>query len=394
MRRSSVVLIFQLARKDWRLFWCDPRAALLSFAVPIILASVFGTIFHRPAEESSSLRLPLLIVDQDGSTFSRAAVARLLASEQLEAREVDLATAEVEVENRRYGVAVVFREGFGAAVGRSNPTIPGPSEVGAGVTLLHHPAHGSESRWAEGVVTEAVMRQLAETYLGSKKLERPFQVDRETPASLNAHFSSYSHSFSGMALQYLLFWGMESGLLLLRERRGGVWHRLRSAPVPLWAMLTARATATALIALLMLFATFGFGWAVFGVKLEGSLLGFVLLAVMVSGLAASTGLLVATVGGTEARARSICILVILAVSMLGGLWLPAFLLPEWVRGWSSALPTSWAMRGFDAVTWQGGSFMTVLPSILAVAGFAVGCLTLALVRFLWLESRLRRGWTR
>ena len=55
------------------------------------------------------------------------------------------------------------------------------------------------------------------------------------------------------------------------------------------------------------------------------------------------GVLVAAIGRTEASARSVFIVVILAASMLGGLWLPAFLLPSCVRDWSVALPSSWAM---------------------------------------------------
>ena len=60
-------------------------------------------------------------------------------------------------------------------------------------------------------------------------------------AGPHAGFNSYTHSFSGMTLQYLLFWGMESGLLLLRERQRGVWLRVRAAPVPLHAILLGKA---------------------------------------------------------------------------------------------------------------------------------------------------------
>jgi ABC-2 type transport system permease protein len=97
------------------------------------------------------------------------------------------------------------------------------------------------------------------------------------------------------------------------------------------------------------------------------------------------------VGQTEAGARSICIVVILAVSMLGGLWLPAFLLPKWVQDASLALPTSWAMRGLDGVTWQGSSLAAIWPSLLAVNLFAITFLTLAILRFHQSEARRRRG---
>jgi ABC-2 type transport system permease protein len=206
-----------------------------------------------------------------------------------------------------------------------------------------------------------------------------------------AKFNSYSHSFCGMTLQYLLFWGMESGLLLLRERQRSLWQRLRAAPVPLGAVLLGKATSTASIAFLQVLVTFAFGAVVFGVSVGGSWVGFALLAVGVSALSAATGLLVAAVGGTEARARSVCILVILGVSMLGGLWLPAFVLPGWARDLALALPTTWAMRGLDGVTWQGRDFLAVLPNVSMVAAFTAVFLAVAVARLVTSEARRRRG---
>ena len=128
-----------------------------------------------------------------------------------------------------------------------------------------------------------------------------------------------------------------------------------------------------------------------GVAIGGSWIGFLLLALGVSILAAATGLLVAAVGGTEARARSICILGILGVSMLGGLWLPSFVLPSWARDLSLSLPTTWAMRGFDSVTWQGRGFWDSLLSVGAVAGFSALFLCVAVARLTSSEARRRRG---
>jgi ABC-2 type transport system permease protein len=194
-----------------------------------------------------------------------------------------------------------------------------------------------------------------------------------------------------MTLQYLLFWGMESGLVFLRERRHGTWARVRAAPVSLGAALLGKALATAAIALLQVLVTFGFGYLAFGVVVGGSWAGFVLLALAASVLAAATGLLVAAVGGTEARARSVSVVVILGVSMLGGLWLPSFLLPGWVRDVALSLPTTWAMRGLDAVTWQGQGLAAALPGVGVVAAFAAAFLALAAWRLSAHEARLRRG---
>jgi ABC-2 type transport system permease protein len=383
---TKLSLTLTLARKDWRLFWADRRAALLCFIVPVLLASAFGTIFHRPTPEASA-KLPVVVVVEDAGPFTRQVAAELLASNRLEAKELTREEAEAAVGERR-AVAVVLPAGFE----RLKHWQPGAAERPE-LRLLHHPGATAERQWAEAVVTEAVMKCVAREAFGATEQESapPFRVEAAAVSPFaGARFNSYSHSFCGMTLQYLLFWGMESGLLLLRERKRSVWTRVRAAAIPLSCVLAGKAIATGFVALLQVLVTFTVGYLAFGVTI-GSITGFALLAVAACGLAAATGLLVAALGGTEARARSVSILVILGVSMLGGLWVPAFLLPAWVRDVSLALPTTWAMRGLETVTWQRGGLLAALPSAAAVAGFALALLALAAVRLAFAERSLRRG---
>ncbi len=386
---THLPLILTLAAKDLRLFLADRRAAVLCVAVPILLASGFGLVFGRsPAATGGAPTLPLLLVTDGAGRFAEAVAADLLAGPRVQAEVVTLEVAERRVADRRPGVAVVFPDGF-EAVGR---WLPGRTGDRPAVRVLHHPLSASEGQWAEGLVTEAVMKRLARgplAALGDASL--PFAVRTEPHSTGDCRFNAYTHSFSGMTLQYLLFWGMESGLLLLRDRNRSIWGRLMSAPVPLWAVLAGKALSTATIAFGLVLATFGFGYLAFGVTVGGSWVGFLLLAAAASCLAASTGLLVAAVGGTEARARSVAILVILTVSLFGGLWLPAFVLPGWARDAALCLPTTWAMRGLDGVTWQGRGLLSALPGVGVVAAFAAVFLGVATARLMTSEARRRRG---
>src|SRR5215469_120162 len=105
-------LVWELARKDLKLFLADRRGAVLCFTVPVLLASAFGAIFHRPA---GAVRLPLLIVAEDGSPLTRRVVDGLLHSDMLEAAETDRATALRRLEQRGSGVVLVLPAGFGRA---------------------------------------------------------------------------------------------------------------------------------------------------------------------------------------------------------------------------------------------------------------------------------------
>ncbi len=390
--RRYLSLILTLAIKDGRIFLADRRAAALSFLVPVVLASAFGLVFHKTPGESAAPRLPMVVVVESDGPFTRKVVADLLASPRVEAEIVTRAEAETRVADRRPGVAVIFPADFETLATWN----PGSTAARPQIQVLTNPIAEAEGQWAEGVVSEVVMRRVAtdrlKPWTGGEGAVPPFSVETSTVRSADHRgFNSYSHSFSGMTLQYLLFWGMESGLGLLRDRRRSVWVRLQAAPVPVWAVLMGKALSTAVIAVLQVFVTFAFGAIVFGVSIGGSWLGFILLAIAAGMLAAATGLLVAAIGGTEARARSVAILVILAVSMIGGLWLPAFVLPGWARDTALALPTTWLMRGLDAVTWQGRDLQSVLPNVGVVAAFTAVILAGATARLVTSEARRRRG---
>jgi ABC-2 type transport system permease protein len=381
-------LIWDLACKDLRLFLADRRGVVLCFAVPIVLASIFGAAFHRPAG-SAVVRLRLLVVDEDDSTASQGVANALCNSKHADASRADRAVALRQLAEGA-GVAIVLPRGFAAA-------------ARARIEVLHHPSSTLEAHWAEGLATEAVLRAAAADLMVPLALLRP-DLDLEHPidvehaavtaaGTLNGGevVDAYSHSFCGMTVQYLLFWGMDSGLLLLRERRLGIWRRLRAAPVSPGTLLAGRALFTALVALAQVLATIGFGAAFFGVRLTGSLFGFALLAVAAASLSAATGLVVAALGGTEGRARSVAILVILLLSLFGGLWVPSFVLPAWLQQAAKLLPTTWAARGLEGVTWQGMGIAPACRCGTIVLGFAAAFLALAWRHFTRSEQGLTGG---
>ena len=67
--------IAAMIRKDLQLFFSDRRAVIMSFAVPIAIASFFGSIFSGPSRNAEPARIAVAIVDQDLSAISRGIVA-------------------------------------------------------------------------------------------------------------------------------------------------------------------------------------------------------------------------------------------------------------------------------------------------------------------------------
>ena len=166
-------------------------------------------------------------------------------------------------------------------------------------------------------------------------------------------------------------------------RKAGMWQRLRAAPLSRSVLLGSRVVGTMLIALTILAAVYTVAIAVFGVRIAGSVPGFILVAAAFALLAAATGLMIASVGRSEGATRGVAIFVVLLLVMLGGAWVPAFLFPQWLQRVSDFTPTRWAVDGLDAMTWRGLPLHAAFAPAAVVLGWAVLFGLIAVWRFDW-----------
>jgi ABC-2 type transport system permease protein len=214
----------------------------------------------------------------------------------------------------------------------------------------------------------------------------PFTTDAvEVTSNPNSKYNSYSHSFAGMGVQFILFSGIELGVGVLLARRMGLWKRLRAAPISRSLLLGSRIGSGALIALILLLIIFGAGMLIFGVRIEGSVPGFLGICAAFSLLTASFGLLIAALGRNPEATRGLAILATLLLVMLGGAWVPSFVFPEWLQTVGLFVPTRWAVDGFDAMTWRGLGFDAASPPILVMLAFTAVFWIIAVWRFDWEE---------
>src|SRR6266478_6627756 len=122
----------------------------------------------------------------------------------------------------------------------------------------------------------------------------PYTVHEEPMTSgSNTAYNGYSHSFAGMAIQFLLFAMANVGVEMLLERQKGLWKRLRSAPVSKLTLLTGKMASGAIISLMILLVCFAFAIVVFKVRVQGSVVGFLAVCVACSLMASTFGVLVA-----------------------------------------------------------------------------------------------------
>jgi ABC-2 type transport system permease protein len=425
-----------LLRTDLVLYFSNRRAVIMSIVAPIVIAAFFGSLFGGSGN-SKPANITVAVADLDRSELSGRVVAALRADEALTLSELPADQALAQVREGKLRAAVTLPTGFGAAAGAAL--------FGAGpkpeITIHYDPSQAIALSLVRGLLAQHVMEVVSQATFSSNSpvmsdmrdqvmanpqlpaaqradlvamfdsiakvqaqsqtpptasaagsapatggISVPFTTDEEAAgASPAVAYNSYAHSFAGMGVQFILFMGLDLAIGLLMMRRLGLWKRLRAAPLSRSTLLGSRIASCALIALIIFSVIYAVAMAVFGVRVQGSWSGFILVLLAFSLLTASFGLLIAALGKTPEATRGLAILATLMLVMLGGAWVPAFIFPEWLQTLSLFVPTRWAIDGLDAMTWRGLGFEAALAPVGVMLAFTAAFAAIAIARFDWEE---------
>jgi ABC-2 type transport system permease protein len=378
---SSTLTAFRaLVRKDIAIFLRDRRALVVSVLTPIVVAAFFGFLFGGTGAGGNNTisRMKVGVTDLDRSALTKAVLESLNQDASLEILELPEDQSMALVRSGKLRSAIVFPAGFeAAATGALLGAGPMPD-----VKLLYDPSQSMIRPMVAGLLSQHVMQRLSRpNFIGNAK-PIPFNIDN-VAVTTGPRYNSYAHSFAGMSIQFILFMGIDAGIALLLMRQEGMWRRLRAAPLSRTVLLGSRVAATTLIAIMILTVVYVVARWVFDVRIAGSVPGFVMVACAFALLAATTGLMIASLGRSVGATRGVAMFSVLILVMLGGAWVPSFVFPEWLQQVTEFVPTRWAVDGLDAMTWRGLPLESAFRPTAILVGWSVLFAAVAVWRFDW-----------
>jgi ABC-2 type transport system permease protein len=171
------------------------------------------------------------------------------------------------------------------------------------------------------------------------------------------------------------------GFGIFREHGWGTWERLRSSPLTSIELMAGKSVVPILTISLQIAVLLGGGSLLFGLELQGSLLGYVLVAAALALMQVSLGFMLLSLCRSVIQLNALTNAGAMLLGGLGGALTPVEFLPGWLQAIAPFTPTYWAMEGFRAVTLEPGGLADVVGPIAMLLAFSAAFLAVAIRRF-------------
>jgi len=187
----------------------------------------------------------------------------------------------------------------------------------------------------------------------------------------------------GQALLFGFFLVSFIGLTFFREHGWGTWDGLRTSRATRSDILIGKTLPWSIVGLVQLVALFALGMIVFDLQVPDAsgLLGVMLVAVTWMIFVSAFSVAMVALFNSIQMVSAISNLGAMVFSALGGAIVPAAQLPGWARAIGPAIPTHWAMEGFNAVFIDDKGVSGVLVPCAILLVFAAAFSAIAHNRF-------------
>jgi ABC-2 type transport system permease protein len=405
--------IIAITLKELKVLWLDREALALLFAMPMFFILVMSFALEGVFQAGSKGHpIEILVLHRNGGRLADQAIADLKQMEGLILIEIHEGIpltsdkAEQLIGKGVYPLALLFPEGY---TERVLQTSKDPQKRKATVYLISDPAMNLQllatvKGAIQGVIERRVLlakvpQRLKEMFgtLGGIEGQLDNMLENANISEGGRSGVDFIHTFPkgyntgrrptateqnvpAYTIFGVFFIVLTLASSFLQEKKDGTFQRILSAPLFKTALLIGKLLPYYLMNLIQIALMFSVGVMVFGMEL-GHLPALVIISLALSAAANGLGLLVAALGKTESQVNGMSVLLAITLSALGGMMVPAFIMPDLMKTLSLFTPHAWALAGYHDIIIRGLGIKEILTEVAVLLGFASFFFFIALWRF-------------
>lgn len=408
-----------IALKDMRIFLKDRDAAVQLVLLPLLFIMIYSGAVSSIGKGSrpADTRIELAVVDLDQGTASAALLAGIDKAGGVRIKAYDQATVQPLLEEGKVARALFVPAGFSAGLADGQPQV---------IRLVSHPDADNKKTEAVRLVLDGVVSGMSLEAQILASLQQIADMQADSPAAVREAFtyeamaeqarSQFASSqerplvemvqrvpgqeeeqeqdpdmsqasVPGFAVLFVFLTAQATARSIYDEKKAGTFRRLLAAPVAKLSLVLGKMLPNFLIALVQFAVILLFG--VFGLRLLGMSpvplghdpLALVVFIVMTALCSSAFGIVIAALARTENQIGGLGAVVLWSMGLLGGSFVPVFILDRVLGPVPKAVPHYWAIRALTNVMLRGMHLYDLRLELAVLAGFTMLFVVIGLLRF-------------
>ncbi|WP_338751347.1 ABC transporter permease [Bacillus sp. FJAT-52991] len=351
-----------------------PSSYLVMFGMPLLFTLLFGSVFSEEEQE----KIKIAMVDEEQTTFSTALTDDLKENDLFTLEKVKRTTAKEQLQNNKISGILVIENG--EVLFHHSPAFTSASTieqiVNNAVSKINIQMLAAE-KWSEHSGEDGQL--MFDSLTAEKQTTSAVTVINAVSQKEQTFMTGMNQSSAGFSIMFVMIMMMSVTGTILEARTTGVWYRLLSTPTSRMQLMSG-----------YLLAFFLIGWIQFAILMVSSSLLFdvhwgdmVGLIVLTSALLVciiGLGLFIASLVKTIEQQSAIGTLVIVSTCMLGGVYWPLSLVPDFMQTIAQFVPQTWAMKGYTELIVNDGTIADIALPATVLLGFATMFLAVGVTR--------------
>jgi linearmycin/streptolysin S transport system permease protein len=387
--------VLAIAWNDIRVEFSERVTWIFFLVLPLVFTLIVGQGLqglNSSPDQGAGNRYVLLVVDADRSSLSKELVAAIANSPVIQPMDEPANEAQKLFTEQQAAALLTIPSGFERALLAGQPVdlllkkLPndartlaidqGLTEVLSQVDDAVQAARTSVSQ-AEQIAPfqDAAQRQSffnASLDKASQLMQEPpaRTVLKQSPQATVQIATGFEQSSPGQLVTWTLITLLGASEVFVNERLGGTLRRLLATPTRKATILLGKVIARLGMGLFQMTLLIGFGALALGVDWGRSWGALALVATAFALASVALGTLLGALVRSRSQASGLTTMFSMLLAALGGAWWPLEVTPPAYQAVVKALPTTWAMIGFNDVILRGQGIAAILPVVGVLIAFA------------------------
>lgn len=362
--RIEMRILGALLRKEVKLMKRNPIIPKMIVIMPVMVMLLL------PMVATMDIRnVNVTVVDNDRSQLSRRLMSDMDATEEL--RVIDMTGSHEEalreVEYGKADVIVTIPKGYAA-----DPALSLYVEANS----VNSTKGMLGAQYVSGSLLTTLKQQ--RSAMGMETGASPVTVSNRYNPTLN--FKNFMIP-ALMVILLIIICGFLPALNLVSEKESGTIEAMNVTPVGRMTFVLSKLIPFWVVGILVVTVGMLIGWAVYGLRPEGSVWAIYLAAVLFSLIMSGIGVAIANRSATMIQSIFVMFAFIVIFQLMGGLFTPISSMPEWAQIITYAVPARYFNEIIRAVYLKGGGVMDLWQPYVCLAGIALGVCILAAVSY-------------